>query len=172
MVALIPLADATEAQIARALALNARDVEMLSPLDRTAFEALVDVAFAAWILEDGGGFLIAVSNGADYQSANYQWFAERLDRFVYVDRIVVAEEARGQGVARTLYAALTAAARAAGAPIIAAEVNVTPPNPASHAFHLALGFEPIADGATPDGRKTVRYYQKSLEADTSTEPAP
>ncbi len=41
--------------------------------------------------------LLAFDQAADYDSPNFLWFRERFPRFVYVDRIVVAGEARGRG---------------------------------------------------------------------------
>lgn len=35
-----------------------------------------------------------------------------------------------------------------------------PPNPASDAFHAALGFEPV--GSAGVGSKTVRYFARTL----------
>ncbi len=58
-------------------------------------------------------------------------------------------EARGRGVARALYEAVFADARAAGLPLVCCEVNVEPPNPVSDAFHAALGFETLASQPTP-----------------------
>ncbi|TIP69850.1 MAG: GNAT family N-acetyltransferase, partial [Mesorhizobium sp.] len=71
---------------------------------------------------------------------NFLWFRERYPRFVYVDRVVVAGEARGRGHARRLYEDLFDHALRAGQTIVTCEVNAEPPNPASDAFHAALGF--------------------------------
>ena len=50
----------------------------------------------------------------EYDSPNYLWFRARYPRFVYVDRMAVAEASRGRGYARRLYADLTDSALAAG----------------------------------------------------------
>jgi predicted GNAT superfamily acetyltransferase len=47
-------------------------------------------------------FLLAFREGAGYDSVNYRWFAQRYERFLYVDRVVVAPAARGQGAASQL----------------------------------------------------------------------
>jgi uncharacterized protein len=41
-------------------------------------------------------------------------------------------------------------------------VNSDPPNPASDAFHAALGFEVVGEAAIHDGAKTVRYLARRL----------
>ncbi len=85
-------------------------------------------------------FLLAFDEGAEYDSPNYLWFRRRYPRFVYVDRVAVAQAARGRGHARRLYADLMARAAAADHDVVVCEVNSDPPNPASDAFHATLGF--------------------------------
>jgi predicted GNAT superfamily acetyltransferase len=98
-----------------------------------------------------------------YASPNYLWFRARQSRFVYVDRVVVAQSARGKGHARRLYADLIEQAKAAGHDCIVCEVNSEPPNPASDAFHEALGFRQVGLAAIHGGAKTVRYLALSLQ---------
>lgn len=161
-----PYDAASDALRAAALRLNNAHADDLSPLEPASFDCLARAAYAAWIVAaddaSAAAVLIALADRADYDSPNFRWFAERADRFVYIDRVVVAETARGRGLARTLYDALAAKARGDGYPFIGCEVNVAPPNPASHAFHAAQGFEALGDRSTADGAKTVRYYRKAL----------
>jgi uncharacterized protein len=107
--------------------------------------------------------LIALDNTAPYQNPNFAWFKEAYPSFVYIDRIIVAESARGQGIARLLYEDLFAAAHSAGVPRIVCEVNSEPPNPASDAFHLAMGFEKVGQAVLYNGAKTVNYFAKNLD---------
>ena len=74
---------------------------------------------------------------------------QRYPRFVYVDRIVVAAVARGKGYARRLYEDLFAVASCSGHETIVCEVNSDPPNPASDAFHAALGFSEVGEAVDP-----------------------
>ena len=59
--------------------------------------------------------LLTFDQAADYDSPNFLWFRERYPAFVYVDRVVVADSARGRGLARALYDDLFAAALDGGA---------------------------------------------------------
>ncbi len=107
-------------------------------------------------------FLIALDQDAAYRSPNFLWFRKRRTRFVYVDRIVVAEAARGRGLARLLYAGLFTRAVADGHDRVVCEVDVDPPNPGSDALHAALGFIEIGRSTIHGGRKTVRYLERTL----------
>ncbi len=60
-----------------------------------------------------------------------------------------------------LYETLFERARAAGQEQVVCEVNADPPNPASDAFHAALGFVEVGSAPLASG-KTVRYFQRML----------
>jgi len=105
---------------------------------------------------------MAFDQAADYDSPNYLWFRERYPRFVYVDRIVVDPAMRKRGLANLLYADLFRVARDAGHDRVVCEVNSDPPNPASDAFHDALGFTEVGHATIHGGAKTVRYLSHSL----------
>ncbi len=144
-----------------ALALNNAHAVELSWLERARFDVLIARAFYAGRISDQA-FLLAFDQAADYDSPNFLWFRTRYLRFIYVDRIVVSSSARGQGHARRLYEDLFAATRRAGHDLIVCEVNSRPPNPASDAFHAALGFHEVGRAAIHDGRKAVRYLRRAL----------
>lgn len=146
-----------------ALSLNNAHAKETSLLDDAGLTALIDIAFYARGL-DGGvtGLLIALDEAAPYDNPNFNWFKQHFDQFVYIDRVIVDERARGRGIARRLYLNLFAAAKEAGHSRVVCEVNLTPPNPASDAFHAAMGFVEIGQATIHDGRKTVRYFEKTL----------
>ena len=156
---LIPLAQCEPAAV---LALNNRNARELSWLDEAGLAHLVHEAFLAVATGPLHGVLIAFDQDAVYDSPNFLWFRDRLQRFVYVDRIVIDESARGRGLARRLYEHLFTAARAAGHERVCCEVNAQPPNPASDAFHAALGFSEIGSATLAGGAKTVRYFVRTL----------
>lgn len=143
--------------LAEALELNNRHAVELSWQDETSFARLVSAAFFARWTEGRGAFLIAFDQDSDYAGMNFRWFKARLPRFVYVDRVVVSEDHRGRGLAKRLYAELFSAARRAGHDTITCEVNLDPPNPASDAFHAALGFAEIGQAELAGKGKVVRY---------------
>ena len=140
---------------------NAHEVE-LSRLDGDRLLRLVDQAFIARRIGLVEAFIISFDQDADYDGVNFQWFRDRYERFVYVDRVVVAPEARGRGHARRLYADLFHQARRAGRDRIVCEVNSSPPNPVSDAFHASLGFEEVGLASIHGGAKTVRYLSLEL----------
>lgn len=143
------------------LALNTTFETELSPLTIEELRALLDAAFMARAIDAESGFLIAFDESANYQGANFTWFKQRYERFVYVDRIVIAEAARGRGLAKAFYAALIEEARTARQSRIVCEVNISPPNPESNAFHDRLGFQEVGQ-ATLDNGKVVRYLELAL----------
>jgi len=144
------------------LALNAAHVTETGPLDQAALDTLLAEATRATVAEPEAGFLLALAPTARIEGPNVRWFRQRMDDFLYVDRVVVAPAARGRGVARALYADLAAAARGLGLRALVAEVNIAPRNPASLAFHEREGFVPVGEAHLADRGKTVRSLRKPL----------
>ena len=140
---------------------NAHAVE-LSLLDAAGLERLVAAAFAAERIGPADALLIAFDQDADYDSPNFLWFRDRYAQFVYVDRVVTAEPARGRGLAGRLYRDLIQRARDAGHDRIVCEVNSDPPNPGSEAFHRRFGFQPVGEARLANG-KTVTYLAFDIE---------
>lgn len=144
------------------LELNNRHAVELSWLDPHRLSHLLRQAFYARRIGEVDAFLLALHERSDYDSPNFLWFRDRYDKFIYIDRVVVAASARGQGLARLLYEELFSHAAAFGYELVVCEVNVEPPNPASDAFHGALGFAPVGSAMIHNGGKTVRYLARTL----------
>jgi uncharacterized protein len=145
------------------LQLNNAHSKETSALDFVRLTTLLGMACYARGIDQGKtAFLIALDHTAPYQNPNFAWFKSAYQSFVYIDRVIVAESARGQGIARLLYEDLFAAAHHIGVHRIVCEVNSEPPNPASDAFHLAMGFEKVGQAVLYDGAKTVNYFAKNL----------
>ncbi len=144
------------------LALNAGHVTETAPLDASELEALLRDAFYARAIGSVDAFLIALDQDAAYDSPNFQWFRERYTRFAYIDRVIVGAHAQRRGLAKALYEDLFAAALAQGLPLVGCEINQSPPNPKSDAFHAALGFEQVGEATLIGTGKVVRYLAKAL----------
>ncbi|BCG94103.1 GNAT family acetyltransferase [Mesorhizobium sp. 131-2-1] len=144
------------------LALNNRHAAELSWLEPERLSFMLGEAFYARRIGALEAFIMTFDQDARYDSPNFLWFRERYPRFVYVDRVVVAAAARGRGHARRLYEDLFDHVRRAGQAIVTCEVNADPPNPASDAFHAALGFAEVGDAVIHGGKKAVRYYLRQL----------
>lgn len=144
------------------LALNNAHAQELSWLGPARLEHLVREAFYARGIGDLDAFLIAFDQDAKYDSPNFLWFRDRYPRFVYVDRIVTAASARGRGYAQRLYFDLFERAARAGHARVVCEINLSPPNPGSDAFHAALGFAEVGSAKIHGGAKTVRYLARTF----------
>jgi predicted GNAT superfamily acetyltransferase len=149
--------------IAAVLLLNNDHAKETSALDVSSLAALLDMSFYARGIDRGEtAFLIALDQNAPYQNPNFRWFKESRESFVYIDRVIVAASARGQGIARLLYDDLFIAAREVGQERVVCEVNIDPPNPISEAFHLSMGFQEVGQASIHGGTKTVRYFEKTI----------
>lgn len=126
-------------------------------LDHAAYFKAIDDAKGALM-----GFLIALRPGLKYASDNYRWFSSTYDNFYYIDRIVIAEEGRGQGFGGLLYRDVIKSAQEY-APRLTCEVNSRPPNPQSMAFHESFGFAPVGIQQTEGGAKEVTLMSLDLE---------
>jgi uncharacterized protein len=144
------------------LALNNAYARELSWLEPERLEYLVGEALLARRIGEIDAFLLAFDQDAHYDSPNFLWFRARYPRFAYVDRIVVAASARGRGCARRLYDDLFEHAVRIGHDRVVCEVNRDPPNPASDAFHAALGFAEVGTASIHNGSRTVSYLLRSL----------
>src|ERR1700754_4045785 len=133
------------------LALNNAHTQELSWLAPERLTQLIAEALYARRIGEVDAFLLAFDQHADYDSPNFLWFRERYPRFVYVDRIVVATEARGRGHARSLYNDLFERPAPAGHDVVVCEINCDPPNPGSEAFHAALGFSHVGEATIHGG---------------------
>jgi hypothetical protein len=151
----------TEQDLVPMLALNNAHATELGPLDMNSLRRLLGMAMRVRIAGAMDGFLVALDESAAYDSPNFLWFKARFARFAYIDRVVIAESARGRGLARRLYEDLFAAA--SGHMHVFCEVNYEPPNPASDAFHAAMGFSEVGRATLADRGKSVRYLSRALQ---------
>ena len=158
------------ADAAPVLGLNNAAVPAVNAHDEASLFALLAASsHALAVVHDDApgevlGFAVLFGVDADYASENYRWFSARSESFLYVDRIVVSDQARNQGLVALLYTAIFAAARAAEVGQVFCEVNIAPPNPRSLAFHSRLGFEPIGEQSTKGGTVVVSLLSAPVAA--------
>jgi len=158
------IVELTPELIAAAHALNQQFTTELSSTTPEEFEKLVGVAVYARCIGRADrldGFLMAFDQATPGNGENLDWFRSRYPHILYIDRVAVAAHARRRGLARTLYSDIIAWAAHRRYPLIGCEVNVRPPNAASHAFHVRLGFIGITERELPNGKR-VRYLVREL----------
>jgi predicted GNAT superfamily acetyltransferase len=139
----------TDADLPTIVDLNQDALEGVGPLDLDSAAALVDLADQALVMEDDGdiaGFVITLPPDTPYDSSRYRWFEDRLEDYVYLDRIVVSADHRRKGVASRLYDAVE------GERPIALEVYDH--NEGSLAFHAGRGFRKVGE-LTEDGPTNI-----------------
>jgi predicted GNAT superfamily acetyltransferase len=138
--------DAVEEDYDRIIVLNDAVVQQTSSMDHGRLRMLHRLASyhkVAVVHEQVAGFLLAMSGGVDYPNDNYAWFSARYPRFIYVDRIVVADDYSGLRIGSKLYEDLFEFAAVREIITIACEYNLKPPNPASKGFHDKFGFSEV-----------------------------
>lgn len=157
------LRELTASDLSSMLALNngaAPAVPETSEADLAELLRASSFGFAAVSDDEFLGFVVGFEPGMDYASPNYLYFESRGTDHLYVDRIVVAEEARGMRIGQTLYRRVIALAVDQGRTEVTCEVNIEPPNPASLAFHSRLGFSEV--GRQENGYATVALLTHPL----------
>ena len=147
--------------------LNASEVQHTSPMDEHRLGALHTLsAYHRVATVDGvvAAFLLAMQDHASYRNDNFEWFASRYERFLYVDRIVVSSAFQGRKLGSLLYNNLFAFARNEGIPLITCEFNIVPPNEPSRIFHDKFGFEELGTQWLDEGTKQVSLRAATVKA--------
>ncbi|MGI9604502.1 MAG: GNAT family N-acetyltransferase [Acidimicrobiales bacterium] len=148
------------------LALNAANVPEVGPMDAEKLAFFLEISPFLQVVEaDEGiiGMLVGLTEeSVGYGSPNYAWFLERLETFAYVDRIAIAESARGMGWGPELYRRFEAWALETGKAALCAEVNTIPSNPRSIRFHELFGFAEVARRNPYGPDEEVAMFEKLL----------
>jgi len=103
------------------------------------------------------GFIICMREDSTYGSENYKFFAQRLKKFLYVDRVAIDERHRRAGLGQAIYEDIFTQASNDNLPI-ALEVNTQPVNQPSLNFHEKMGFDRIGTKDFDD--HSVAYFIK------------
>jgi predicted GNAT superfamily acetyltransferase len=158
--------DASTTDFETILALNVESEHFLSPMPATRLVFLHgEASYHRVVVPDDGrveAFLLSFREGTRYDSPNYLWFVERYPSFLYVDRVVVADTAKGRGIGSLLYDDLFAYARRIGVPRVVCEYDIEPPNEVSRRFHAKYGFREIGRQAAGGGTKMVSMQEALL----------
>jgi len=160
----LELHDVSATHLSEIWRLNEAAVPNVNSISREVFGRFArEAAYFKVALTNGrvAGFLVGLAFDAAYDSPNFLWFRDRYDAFIYVDRIVVAHDARRRGVGAALYRDIISFTTSQ-APVLTCEVNLRPPNEGSLAFHRAFGFEPVGEQETEGGAKRVALLAKSM----------
>ena len=136
---------------------NVPEVGSLDSIDQQ--KKLLSVSsYHSILLEDDEliGFAICFRESRPYWSENYKYFENKLDRFLYVDRIAIRSEYRRQGHAKRMYEDIFNFAYQDEL-TVTAEVNTKPANQGSIRFHEYMGFKEV--GARSFDDHDVAYFE-------------
>lgn len=104
------------------------------------------------------GYCLIMKPGLPYPSTNYQWFCDKYDDFIYLDRVVFAESHQGKGYGSILYSEVESRSTES---LFTLEVNLKPRNEGSLRFHERLGFVEVGQQISGSG-KLVSLMAKTL----------
>ncbi len=107
------------------------------------------IALVAEVSGSLAGFCMVLLPDADYGSPNFKFFCDRLDDFIYLDRVAVASEFQGMGIGAALYSEVE---KLSDATWFALEVNTKPRNEGSLRFHAREGFGEMEELETRPGK--------------------
>ncbi|MCH1553688.1 MAG: GNAT family N-acetyltransferase [Luminiphilus sp.] len=148
--------------------LNEAVVSVTSPMTAAQFLELKALSRYCLVVETASdkvdGFIIVMTKGEPYDNGNYRWFSGRYDDFAYIDRIVLGPSLRNLGVAHQLYDLIGDLAAEDGCNLLAAEMDIDPPNPHSLHFHDRYGFKEVGVRDLERG-KTVSMQVAPIKRD-------
>jgi predicted GNAT superfamily acetyltransferase len=148
------------------LRINAQCLPGVAPLDRAECGRLVAMPNEHLAIDGPGGrllgYLLAFRSDSPYDGEEFLNFVELASEpFMYIDQIAVEAGFRRRSVASVLYSALERRARSWRGASLCCEIDLSPPNPISLAFHSNKGFVQTGSLNTMDGR-TVALMTKRL----------
>ena len=158
------------ADLARVLEINNANTPGVSELTFTELESDLNNSLHALAIDNELGevcaFCITFAPDAPYAGSNHQWFAERYESFVYLDRIAIDSNDQNRGLGALLYQSVEQHMLiSAEYSLLCCEVNLEPPNPGSLRFHHRIGFTEVGQHSPQQG-----YLVSLLLKDTTTLP--
>ncbi len=160
----LSIRDVREAELDSVLALNNVVGPRILSLDAARLRWFYAHASYFRVAEIDGvvaGFLIAMRENTGHTSPNFRWFRERYPEFVYIDRIVISESYRRDGLGRILYCDVTSYAEVR-VPLLTCEVFLEPRDDAVVLFHGTYGFNEVGQHVMADVGRPVSLLAKPL----------
>lgn len=141
--------------------LNQQNIPELGSLESIAsLTSLIEKSFKILILKELNkiiGFCLLFKNNSTYSSPNYLHFKNKYNKFLYIDRVVVASSFTGKGGGKLMYDHVFKIAAFENL-TICCEVNEKPLNQVSLAFHKKLGFRKTSEKVYVE--KKVAFLEK------------
>ena len=154
------------ADLARVLEINNANTPGVSELTMSELETDIENCLHALAIDNEHGevcaFCITFAPDAPDAGANHQWFADRFESFVYLDRIAIDSTHQNRGFGALLYQAVEQRMLdLAEHSLLCCEVNLEPPNPGSLRFHKRIGFAEVGQHSPQQGY-VVSLLQKVI----------
>lgn len=143
------------------LAINQENVPAVGPENEETMRQIFEWSFLALGIEVNQalvGYCLIMKPGLPYGSTNYQWFCDKYDDFIYLDRVAFTASHQGKGYGSLLYSEVEARSTE---PLFTLEVNLKPRNEGSLRFHHRLGFVEVGQQVSGSG-KLVSLMAKTL----------
>lgn len=159
------LRDVRANDLVAVMGLNNTAGTSILPMDGAQLERFYHEADYFRVAEVDGhlaGFLIAVGDSTPHASSNFQWFHQRCERFIYIDRVVIGDLHRGHGLGRLFYSDVQSYAEVRS-PNLACEVFLEPRDDVSLLFHGVFGFHEIGQHVMPESGRRVSLLLKELD---------
>ena len=141
--------------------LNQQNVPELGSLVCTAnLKSLIEKSLKILILKELDqiiGFCLLFKEDSSYDSPNYLYFKNKFDKFLYIDRVVVASDFTGNGGGKLMYDQVFKIAALENL-TVCCEVNEKPLNKVSLSFHKKLGFSKTNEKVYAE--KKVAFLEK------------
>jgi predicted GNAT superfamily acetyltransferase len=152
--------------VARVLEINNANTPGVSELTLSELETDIKNCLHALVIDNEHGevcaFCITFAPDAPDAGVNHQWFADRFESFVYLDRIAIDPTYQNLGLGVLLYQSVEQQMiDTAKHSLLCCEVNLEPPNPGSLRFHHRIGFTEVGQHS-PQQNYVVSMLSKNL----------
>jgi predicted GNAT superfamily acetyltransferase len=152
--------------VARVLEINNANTPGVSELTLSELETDIKNCLHAIAIDNEHGevcaFCITFAPDAPDAGVNHQWFADRFESFVYLDRIAIDPAYQNLGLGVLLYQSVEQQMIASAQhSMLCCEVNLEPPNPGSLRFHHRIGFAEVGQHS-PQQNYVVSMLSKNL----------